>query len=73
MPIGATVPGAVLASVSVTAPVAAFKTAFIGSAFMGISSSVLGADLVNDIFYNIHFHPTPTGVTGLTDVPFLGI
>jgi hypothetical protein len=73
MPIGATVPGAVLAAVSVTAPVAAFKTAFIGSAFMGISSSVLGADLVNDIFYNIHFHPTPTGVTGLTDVPFLGV
>jgi hypothetical protein len=73
MPVGATVPGAVLASVSVTAPVAAFKTAFIGSAFMGISSSVLGADLVNDIFYNIHFHPTPKGPTGLTNVPFLGV
>ena len=73
MPVGATVPGQVLASISVTAPVAAFKTAFIGSAFMGISSSVLGADLINDIFYNIHFHPTPKGPTGLTDVPFLGI
>ena len=73
MPVGATVPGQVLAAISVTAPVAAFKTAFIGSAFMGISSSVLGADLINDIFYNIHFHPTPKGPTGLTDVPFLGI
>jgi hypothetical protein len=73
MPVGATVPGQVLASVSVTAPVAAFKTAFIGSAFMGISSSVLGADLINDIFYNTHFHPTPKGPTGLTVVPFLGV
>lgn len=73
MPAGATVPGTVLASVNVSAPVAAFKTAFIGSAFMGISSSVLGADLINDIFFNTHFHPTPKGPTGLTPTPFLGI
>ena len=73
MPVGATVPGQVLAAISVTAPVAAFKTAFIGSAFMGISSSVLGADLINDIFFNTHFHPTPKGPTGLTPTPFLGV
>jgi hypothetical protein len=61
--------GSVTALGSVNAPVGNFLKLNAGLATHGISSSILGADLVNDILYNFHIHPTPKGPTGLTTAP----
>jgi hypothetical protein len=61
--------GSVTALGSVNAPVGNFLKLNAGLASHGISSSILGADLINDIFYNLHIHPTPKGPTGLTVLP----
>ena len=61
--------GSMTALGSVNAPVGNFLKLNAGLATHGISSSILGADLINDIFYNLHIHPTPKGPTGLTTAP----
>jgi hypothetical protein len=61
--------GSMTALGSVNAPVGNFLKLNAGLASHGISSSILGADLINDIFYNLHIHPTPKGPTGLTVLP----
>jgi len=61
--------GSITALGSVNAPVGNFLKTNVGLATNGISSSILGADLINDIFYNFHIHPAPDGVTGVTFQP----
>jgi hypothetical protein len=61
--------GSITALGSVTAPVGNFLKTNVGLATNGISSSILGADLINDILYNFHIHPTPKGPSGLTTAP----
>jgi hypothetical protein len=63
--------GSVTALGSVNAPVGNFLKLNAGLASHGISSSILGADLVNDILYNFHIHPTPKGPTGTTTAPMM--
>ena len=54
---------------SVNAPVGNFLTTNVGLATNGISASILGADLINDIIYNFHMHADDAGKTGLTFTP----
>jgi len=61
--------GSMTALGSVNAPVGNFLKLNAGLATHGISSSILGADLINDIFYNLHIHPTPKGPSGTTTAP----
>ena len=61
--------GSMTALGSVNAPTGNFLTTNVGLATNGISSSILGADLINDILYNFHIHPTPKGPSGLTTAP----
>jgi hypothetical protein len=63
--------GSVTALGSVNAPVGNFLKLNAGLASHGISSSILGADLINDIFYNFHIHPTPKGPSGTTTAPMM--
>ena len=63
--------GSVTALGSVTAPVGNFLKLNAGLATHGISTSILGADLINDIFYNFHIHPTPKGPSGTTTAPMM--
>ena len=53
------VPGTVNASLSVNAPLV---TAGLGQ--FGVSSSILGFDVVNLLLHNFHIHPTPKGPSG---------
>ena len=64
--------GSMTALGSVNAPVGNFLKLNAGLASHGISTSILGADLINDIFYNFHIHPTPKGPTGLTTNTMMG-
>jgi hypothetical protein len=64
-----TIVGSMIALGSVTAPTGNFLKTNVGLATNGISSSILGADLINDILYNFHIHPTPKGPSGLTTAP----
>jgi len=61
--------GSMTALGSVNAPVGNFLKTNVGLASHGITSSILGADLINDIFYNLHIHPTPKGPSGTTTAP----
>jgi hypothetical protein len=61
--------GSMTALGSVNAPVGNFLKTNVGLATNGISSSILGADLINDILYNFHIHPAPDGTTGITFTP----
>jgi hypothetical protein len=61
--------GSMTALGSVNAPIGNFLKTNVGLASNGISSSILGADLINDIFYNLHIHPTPKGPSGTTTAP----
>jgi hypothetical protein len=63
--------GSMTALGSVNAPVGNFLKLNAGLASHGISSSILGADLINDIFYNFHIHPTPKGPSGTTTAPMM--
>jgi len=63
--------GSVTALGSVNAPVGNFLKLNAGLASHGISTSILGADLINDIFYNFHIHPTPKGPSGTTTAPMM--
>jgi hypothetical protein len=55
---------------SVNAPVGNFLKLNAGLATHGISSSILGADLINDILYNLHIHFTPKGPSSPTPNKF---
>ena len=63
--------GSMTALGSVNAPVGNFLKLNAGIASHGISTSILGADLINDIFYNFHIHPTPKGPSGTTTAPMM--
>jgi len=63
--------GSMTALGSVNAPVGNFLKTNVGLATNGISTSILGADLINDILYDFHIHPTPKGPTGLTTAPMM--
>jgi len=63
--------GSLTALGSVNAPVGNFLKTNVGLATNGISTSILGADLINDILYDFHIHPTPKGPTGLTTAPMM--
>ena len=63
--------GSMTALGSVNAPVGNFLKLNAGLASHGISTSILGADLINDIFYNFHIHPTPKGPSGTTTAPMM--
>ena len=58
--------GSVTALGSVNAPVGNFLKTNVGLATNGISTSILGADLINDIIYNLHIHFTPKGPSSPT-------
>ena len=58
--------GSMTALGSVNAPVGNFLKLNAGLATHGISSSILGADLINDILYNLHIHFTPKGPSSPT-------
>jgi hypothetical protein len=61
--------GSVTALGSVNAPIGNFLKTNVGLATHGISSSVLSADLINDILYNVHIHLSPKGPTSPTLSP----
>jgi hypothetical protein len=73
MPVGATVPGTVLASVNVTAPTAAFALAEIGKASCGIMDAVLMVDIITSAIYNSHIHTSPKGPTSPPLMRFIGV
>jgi hypothetical protein len=58
--------GSITALGSVNAPVGNFLKTNVGLATNGISTSILGADLINDIIYNLHIHFTPKGPSSIT-------
>jgi len=58
--------GSMTALGSVNAPVGNFLKTNVGLATNGISSSILGADLINDILYNFHIHFNKAGPTTIT-------
>jgi hypothetical protein len=62
--------GSMTALGSVNAPVGNFLKLNAGLATHGISSSILGADLINDILYNLHIHFTPKGPSSPTPNKF---
>jgi hypothetical protein len=61
--------GSMTALGSVNAPIGNFLKTNVGLATHGISSSVLSADLINDILYNVHIHLSPKGPTSPTLSP----
>jgi hypothetical protein len=61
--------GSVTALGSVNAPVGNFLKTNVGLATNGISSSILSADLINDILYDVHIHLSPKGPTSPTLSP----
>jgi len=64
-----TIVGSIVALGSVTAPVGNMLKTNVGLASHGITSSILSADTINDLFYNSHIHPTPKGPSGTTTAP----
>ena len=58
--------GSVTALGSVNAPTGNFIKTNVGIATNGIASSILSADLINDILYDVHFHLTKFGPTTMT-------
>jgi hypothetical protein len=61
--------GSMTALGSVNAPVGNFLKTNVGLATNGISSSILSADLINDILYDVHIHLSPKGPTSPTLSP----
>jgi hypothetical protein len=55
-------PGVLTATASMNAPLS----------FQGISSSILGFDVMNLLTFNTHIHPSPKGPTGPSPTPMLG-
>jgi hypothetical protein len=60
-----TITGSIVALGSITAPVGNFLTTNVGYASNGISSAILGADIINSLIFNFHTHPEPDGTTGI--------
>jgi hypothetical protein len=73
MPVGATVPGTVLAGVNVTAPTAFFGKATIGTATCGTMDAVLMTDIITSAIYNSHIHTSPKGPTSPPLMRFFGV
>jgi len=55
-------PGVITAITSINSPLS----------IQGISSSILGFDVMNTLIFNTHIHPSPKGPTGPSPTPMLG-
>lgn len=63
------IPAAVPLSINASGPINSLTSISAPLGLFGVSSSVLGFDVINSLIFDTHVHPTPAGVSGPTPTP----
>lgn len=67
------IPAAVPLQINCAGPITSFTSIDAPLGLFGVSSSILGFDVLNTLIFDTHIHPAPLGVTGPSTTQFIAV